>query len=413
MRKFFAPIILLLMAIALCCSGGCTTTEILRAETTELNVAPSSISEKMLLDIGIINFDLGIPKKNNIEKQNYVYPEVRAAEARYLPYHLKITLQGTGFWGAVRVIPSRYMFTDIIISGVIVQSDGEYATMLIKVEDALGKEWFRKSYSTQTGYASYADYRNRSEDPYQKMFNDFANDLREYVITLTPKGINRIRETSELKFFADMAPNSFGEHLATNEDGTTSIVRLPAENDPTVAQLRQIRERDRLVVDALNEHYANFYYGVATPYEGWRKVSREEHINYRQVKKSARMRMLLGIIVVAGSMAIDTDSSSSRSTRRMKSAIQGQGISHGMRSIMEGWTRRKEAKIHLAALKELSDSFISEASPMVVTIDGETRRLTGTAEAQYETWRKLLKQIHETETGFTDVKIGRPTRQIH
>ncbi len=412
MRKFFAPIILLLMAIALC-SSGCTTTEILRAEMTELNVAPSSISEKMLLDIGIINFDLGIPKKNDIEKQDYVYPEVRAAEARYLPYHLKITLQGTGFWGAVRVIPSRYMFTDIIISGVIEQSDGEYAIMLIKVEDALGKEWFQKSYSTQTGYASYADYRNRSEDPYQKMFNDFANDLREYVMILTPEGINRIREVSELKFFADMAPNSFGEHLATNEDGTISIVRLPAENDPAVTQLRQIRERDRLVVDTLNEHYANFYYGVAIPYEGWRKVSREEHINYRQVKKSARMRMLLGIVVVAGSMAMDTDNSSSRSTRRMKRAMQTQGISHGMRSVIAGWTRRKEAKIHLAALKELSDSFISEASPMVVTIDGETRRLTGTAEAQYETWRKLLKQLHETETGFTDVKIGMPTRQIH
>jgi len=399
------------MAIALCCSGGCTTTEILHAETTELNVAPSSVSEKMLLDIGIINFDPGIPEKNNIEKQDYVYPKVRVTEARYLPYHLKITLQGTGFWGAVRVIPSRYMFTDIIISGVIEQSDGEYATMHLTVEDALGKEWFQRSYSTQTGFASYADYRNRSVDPYQKMFNDFANDLQEYVAILTPKGIERIRQVSELKFFADMAPNSFGDHLATNEDGTESIIRLPAENDPTAARLRQIRERDRLVVDTLNEHYANFYYGVALPYEGWRKVSREEHINYRQVKKSARMRMLVGIIVVAGSVAMDTDNSSSRSTRRMKRAIQTQGISHGMKSVIAGWTRRKEAKIHLAALQELSDSFISEASPMIVTIDGESRRLTGTAEAQYETWRKILKQLHEEETGFTDVEIGRPTRQ--
>jgi len=411
MRKFFAPIILLLMTIALCCSGGCTTTEILRAETTELDVASSQVAENMLLDIGIINFDPAIPEKNDIEDSDYVYPGVRTTEARYLPYHLKITLQGTGFWGAVRVIPSKYMFTDIIITGIIEQSDGEYATMHMRVEDALGKEWFQKSYSTQTGYASYADYRDRSVDPYQKMFNDFANDLQEYATTLTPKGIERIRQASELKFFADMAPNSFGEHLATSDDGTVSIIRLPAENDPTVIQLRSIRERDRLVVDTLNEHYANFYYGVAIPYEGWRKVSREEHINYRQVKKSARMRMLLGIVVVAGSMTIDTDSNS-RSTRRMKNALQQQGISHGVRSIMEGWTRRKEAKIHLAALQELSDSFISEASPMVVVIDGETRRLTGTAESQYETWRKILKQIHKEETGFKGIKISRPTRQI-
>ena len=39
---------------------------------------------------------------------------------------------------------------------------------------------------------------------------------------------------------------------------------------------------------------------------------------------------------------------------------------------------------------------------MVVTVEGETRRLTGTATAQYESWRKLLKEIYEAETGFVE-----------
>ena len=40
-----------------------------------------------------------------------------------------------------------------------------------------------------------------------------------------------------------------------------------------------------------------------------------------------------------------------------------------------------------------------------------TLRLTGTAAAQYESWRRLLKQIYEAETGFSDdVELGAPER---
>jgi hypothetical protein len=49
---------------------------------------------------------------------------------------------------------------------------------------------------------------------------------------------------------------------------------------------------------------------------------------------------------------------------------------------------------------------------MVVQVQGETMRLTGTAEAQYESWRKLLRDIYETETGFTEViQVSDPSRK--
>ena len=118
--------------------------------------------------------------------------------------------------------------------------------------------------------------------------------------------ISRIRQSAELKFFADMAPASFEDHLADNGSGEVTIVRLPAENDPMVDRLRQIRERDRLVIDTLNEHYANFYYGIALPYEGWRKRTREQSIVYRQVRRTAAMRALIGAAVVAGAMQFET-----------------------------------------------------------------------------------------------------------
>ena len=399
----------LLIVLSAFLSTGCTVSEVIHAERTELDVASLQVSEAMLLDVGIMNFATGVPEKNDVEKTR-IYPEVRMAEARYLPYHLKTTLQGTGFWGAVRVIPSQYAFTDVMVSGIIENSDGEYVTMRVKAKDGLGREWFERSYTMQTGISSYAEYRDRSQDPYQKIFNDFANDLRAHALTLTPREISRIRQASELKFFADMAPNAYQGHLADNGSGEVSIVRLPAENDPMVDRLRQIRERDRLVIDTLNEHYANFYYGIALPYEGWRKRTREQSIAYRQVRRSAAMRALIGAAVVAGSVQFEP-SRSSYSRHRAQSIAQSVAINKGMKTIMNALRQRSAANIHREEIKELSESFVAEAAPMVLQVQGETMRLTGTAEAQYESWRKLLREIYEAETGFSDaIEVGNPAR---
>lgn len=398
-----APLVLFAAA------SGCTVNEVITAEETELVVAEKSVDEAMLLDIGIVEFDDGVPEKND-PGDSGIYPEIRNAEARYLPYHLKSTMQGTGYWGAVRVIPSREAFTDVIIRGRIEESDGEYVTLHIAVEDASGRQWYSKYYNAQTGTSSYSDRRDRRQDPYQKAFNDIANDLQAYVAAMPPQDIERIRQVSELQFFGDMSPAAFDGYLSEDKNGIVSVVRLPANNDPNVDRLRQIRERDRLVVDTLNEHYANFYYGISIPYEAWRKTSREESINYRQVRRSATLQTLMGVVVLAGSLAVDTDSSSS-STRRMKRSIQSIGISQGFEQIFAGFSRRSEATLHVEAIKELSESFGSEAAPMVIEVEGQTRRLTGTAAAQYESWRRLLKEIYEAETGFpASVEVGSPAR---
>ena len=257
---------------------------------------------------------------------------------------------------------------------------------------------------------SYSERRDRRRDPYQKVFNDIANDLHAFVSTLPSRQLQQTRQISELQFFADMSPLAYGEHLTTSEEGFVAINRLPAENDPAVARLRQIRERDRLVVDTLNEHYANFYYGIAIPYRGWRKTARQEAINYREAKRSARMQALVGVVVLAGSMAIDTDSSNRR-TRNVNRGLQNMGVYEGLNRIIGGIRQNSEASLHIDAIAELSESFGAEAAPMVVNVEGQERRLTGTAEAQYESWRKLLREIYEAETGFTqDVEVGTPAR---
>ena len=75
-KHFFVPAILLSAAIC-----GCTVSEVITAEQTELYVATLDMSESLLLDVGIVNFDDGVPKKNDIEKTG-IYPEVRQPSIR-------------------------------------------------------------------------------------------------------------------------------------------------------------------------------------------------------------------------------------------------------------------------------------------------------------------------------------------
>ena len=80
-------------------------------------------------------------------------------------------------------------------------------------------------------------------------------------------------------------------------------------------------------------------------------------------------------------------------------------------NIMDAFAQHRAASVHREEIKELSESFVAEAAPMVVQVQGETMRLTGTAEAQYESWRKLLRDIYQTETGFPEnVQVSDPAR---
>src|SRR5210317_68249 len=215
-----------LIAMALFALQGCTVNEVITAEETELVVADDTVDEALLLDIGIVEFQDGVPEGND-PSDTRIYEDIRGAEARYLPYHLKTTLQGTGHWGAVRVIPSRQAFTDIVISGDIKRSDGEFVELTISVDDASGRHWFSKSYETQTGITSYSERRDRRLDPYQKIFNDISNDLQVFASQMSPKDLEQTRQISELKFFADMSPLGYGQHLLVDDEGVVSIQRLP------------------------------------------------------------------------------------------------------------------------------------------------------------------------------------------
>jgi hypothetical protein len=70
-----------------------------------------------------------------------------------------------------------------------------------------------------------------------------------------------------------------------------------------------------------------------------------------------------------------------------------------MEAMKSGFSKTSEAKIYKESMKELGTAFDTEAEPLIIELEGQTIRLTGSAQEKFLEWRKLLKQIYTDETG--------------
>ena len=358
-------------------------------EKVGLDRAQIELPPQELLDIGILLFDPNIPE----EEDDFIFPEIRKAEARYMPFHLKKTLQDTGFWGGVWVLPEISEAIDLIVTGRIEVSDGLDISIRVGVWDITGKEWVNKVYSSTIAQSSYSKRRDLTQDPYQNVYNKIANDLVKIKQQFETEELERISEIGDIRFAAELIPNVYNEYLVKDKKNIYQAQRLPDDDDAIMQRVYNIQEREFLLLDTLNEYYAQLYENISQPYEDWRKLSREDMITYQELKKSARTRQLLGAAALLGAIASDGDSRASSTMRQM--AIYG-----GMEAMRSGFGKASEAKIYKESMKELGTAFDSQAEPLIIELEGQTIRLTGNAQEKFLEWRKLLKQIYIDETGF-------------
>ena len=378
--------------------GACTSAREVQYTQVGLQRAEAEIATEALLNVGILVFDTGLPEDASEQKLNdsFVFPEIRRAEARYMPYHLKSTLETTGYWGAVSVLPEFSPVADIVVSGRIDQSDGYSAQLRVGAWDSSGRRWFEKKYEMLVAEQAYIRNAGPGQDPYQNIYNQIANDLLEARAQLSAGELQRIREISDLRYGLSVVPQAFGGYLEETGNGQYEVRRLPAADEPMVSRMREVREREYALIDAVNEHYANLYYGLDRPYTDWRRMAREGRLSYEEMRRSANTRMLLGVLGILGAIAYESSGGDNMGVT--STMIQG-----GFMGIQSSLSRREEAKMHAEALREVGESFDAEAEPMVVELEGQTRRLTGSAEERFREWRRLLREIYARETGVLEV----------
>ena len=376
-------------------ASGCVTHETLPQKRINPIQASTEIPAEQLLDVGVRLFAENLPEDEKKMEREHIFPEVRKAEARYIPMQIRNTLESTGHWGQVRVMPADADALDVYVSGKVLQSNGQMLGLDVTVTDASGRVWFRKEYEQAADTRSYKDSNGKPRDPFQNLYSNLANDMLAYRQQLTTADLEAVRRVSELRFASDLAPYAFQGYLAQDKKGLTQAVRLPAENDPLLMRMDRIRERDYALLDTINEHYSLFAETMSEPYTNWRRYSYAELEAEDEAKRSALTRQLLGAAAIVGGLLVGSESNTYAGQAAATGAIFG-----GAYAIKSGFDKKAEVKMHSDSLKQLGESFQAEVQPMVVEVEGRTLQLKGTAEEQYHEWRRLLKELYENETGL-------------
>ena len=387
-----------LLLASLLLLSGCSTVGLKQSVdgVVPLDKAVAEIPDDQLLDVWIELFDPGeLP--SDPDDALGLSMDIRDAEARYVPQHLRNTMETTGYWGAVRVVPQDTEGAELLVRGRILNSDGLRLSLHIVALDATGTRWFDRSYRSEISYLAYQSSRHSRREAFQPLYNRIANDLAQHRSRLQPGDARAIRQTAELRFAADLVPDAFDGYLEEDSQQRYEIARLPADSDPMLKRVRAVRDRDFLLIDTLNGHFDNFYRDMQQPYDDWRRTRSEEAHALEEIRRQANTRKLLGFAAIIGAVALEASGNADGYT---SAVLRDAMLVGGAYAVKSGFDKASETEIHSAAIEELDDSFSAEARPMVVDVEGETHELTGSAEVQYTKWRTLLKRIYSAETGL-------------
>jgi len=383
----------LLAATLMAAISGCATQTVKSTTFTPIVVDETPVVEETLLDIGIDIFEPGLDDMPR-NREELTFSDVRMAETYFTSYQLAQALQNSGNWGVVRVIPDNLESSDLAITGTILQSDGETMRLQVHVEDSTGKTWIDKEYEEVVSKYSYDPRMRRSEDAFQGLFNKVANDLLQYQQrNVSDQEALNIRTVSQIQFARDFAPQVFDDYIEENRNGILEVKRLPAENDPIMNRIADIRERDYLYVDALQDYYSNFVRQMEDPYTEFRRMSYDEVMKMDRLAADSRRNMIMGVAAIIGGLAA---TQSSNAAAYYSSPVI---LASGGWLIKEAFDKGDERQLHIEALAELGNSLEMEIAPQTIELEERTITLSGSVEAQYEQWRELLADIYASETG--------------
>jgi hypothetical protein len=383
------------LAIVLLFLGGCASVPGTQVpEQVDPLTAGQGLEEENMLNVSIRIFEPGEVKTDSNATRE-LSQNIRKAEARYIPVHLKYTLQHTGYWGMVRVVPGDDVGTDLLVTGKIIYSDGQSLSLAIKAIDSTNRIWLDEQYAETASSSEHEQRKQGQADVFQDMYNTIANDLIKARNALAQQDIAEIRTIAELRFASTMAKDAYGRCLQKNEAGRYHASCRPAPDDPMQVRLAAIQARDDLLLDTINGYYDAYYQDLWQPYTDWRKFRTEELITLKKLERQALTRQVLGAAAIIGAIAIGL--TGNHDTIRHTGALRDAMIIGGAAAIYSGSQKREESKINKEVMEELGASFVSESRPLVVEIDGETRQLTGTAEEQYAQWRTILSELYSRE----------------
>lgn len=352
----------------------------------------ASVRTKPRLDVVVPVFDPGLSKKAEMYAEPGVWPELRRAEANRFAHKLKLALEETGAFGAIRVTPDATATGDLYVLGAIKESNGETVAIDLEVRDSSNARWFGRSFEHAVVQGFYKNIRNKGTDAYDPVFARAAAYVVEQFDRQPDADLERLKLLTDLRFGASLTEEAFTNHLGREADHYV-LTSYPSADDPMLRRTKDVRVRDQLFIDDLQDHYRAFSDKMDESYRVWQEHSLIEVEAQRKAKRRALLQGLAGAALVGlGIAALSTMPSSTAATT---AGLAGGVV--GAIMIGKGFQTSKEAKVHRDALNELGESIDVELAPQVVEFHEQTEKLTGDAKEQFSQWRAFLKKIYEQE----------------
>ncbi len=402
-RKAIAVIISSTMLLSGCAAGSGGSSNVSVGPATSPSYIKPEIEkvakvQKPRLDIIIPVFDPGLPDDPKKYKEEGIWPELRRAEATRFAYKMKLAIEQTGAFGAVRIMPDKTATGDLYVIGKINKSNGENVDINLKVYDISGRKWFDKSFDHEVAEGFYDNIRNKGKDPYDPVFEQAAEQLVKELKGHKDTDLTQVQALTDLRFGASFSEQAFSQYMKVQR-GKIVLTGYPDENDSMLKRVKAIRVRDQLFTDRMQPHYEQFIQNMDDSYAIWQKQSFDELKAAREaraesIKSAAAGIGLIALAILSVVAGVRSDSLGGSVAGTTGAIVAGQ---IGMGMLGDSQKMSKESKFHRDALDELGQSIDGEMAPQVVEFEETTTKLTGSAKEQFAKWRAFLKRIFEQE----------------
>ena len=305
------------------------------------------------LNVSIVVFDPGVPGDKALHRDLQIFPRIRKIEAMILPFNLRDTLASSGDWGAVRVVPEPDAAAELLVTAEIRRSDSDTLEIHVTAIDAGGGAWLDATFSGAVG---------RPE-----VFAAVAADLARARTQRTDADIVRIQEISMLRYGNELAPSVFGKYFTMAGDGTVTLERLPARDDPMVDRIRRIRETEYVITDAVDAKFQELHADIASVYDLWREYRRK-------------------------TTAFEA-TNAERAVATQSSAPQG-----SYAALLNQYENYKYDRITAQEQDRLAVAFDNEVGPTVLAMEIRINELQDWVDQKYAEWRRILEALFDVET---------------
>ncbi len=374
--------------------AGCVNTTFREVDVAPPRSLGHTLDEENLLDVGVAVFDSNIPQAYDDIVTENITPEVRRAEANFIANYAKDFLQSTGNWGAVRVLPEAAQVVDVLIEGGILHSDGERQVLAVRVVDSRGEVWIETWYETLASKYNYDEDQQNRSDPFRKTYRLIANDMLDFMESLSNEEIQHIRNTTLMRHARELNPDAFGNYVSVDTSGKYELTRLPTSDDPNMRRVLQVLERYLLFVDTLDEHYSNFAANMERPYNSWRKATYSDALALRENRNKSRTRLIAGAMMVLGGAIMQRSSHTPTEYGGYSSVIGG------ATEILGGIQNLENVRMHASALHEFGVAAAREISPHTIELENSTISLQGTAKEQLSQLKTFLRELYFQDLGL-------------